>query len=79
MRIDRCVCTGVSFAGLLKMARQKGLSVEALGQRTGAGEGCGTCRPYLRRMLRTGQCVFHEPLTEGDEPDPQRDDWNAAS
>jgi bacterioferritin-associated ferredoxin len=77
MPIDRCVCTGVSFAGLAGIARREKLSLEMLGRRTGAGEGCGTCRPYLRRMLRTGQCVFYEPLNDADEPDVQSDDSKA--
>ena len=31
---------------------------------TGCGAGCGLCRPYLRRMLATGETVFRELLTE---------------
>jgi bacterioferritin-associated ferredoxin len=31
---------------------------------TGAGAECGLCRPYLRRMLRTGETAFYELLSE---------------
>jgi len=31
---------------------------------TGCGAQCGLCRPYLRRMLETGETVFAEILTE---------------
>ena len=31
---------------------------------TGCGDQCGLCRPYIRRMLATGETVFHEIITE---------------
>jgi bacterioferritin-associated ferredoxin len=31
---------------------------------TGCGAQCGLCKPYLRRMLRTGETEFHEIITE---------------
>ena len=33
-------------------------------RQTGCGDTCGLCRPYLRRMLTTGETVFHELLSE---------------
>ncbi len=69
MRIDRCVCVDRPFASLLQDARDYGLSLEELGQCCGAGEGCGLCRPYLRRMLVTGQTVFHQIIVEVEPPD----------
>ena len=33
---------------------------------TGCGGQCGLCRPYLSRMLRTGETEFHEILTAED-------------
>jgi bacterioferritin-associated ferredoxin len=65
-RIDRCVCRDVTFDELRTMARREGLGLAALMRRTGAGEGCGLCTPYLTLMLRTGQTSFHELLTEAD-------------
>ena len=32
------------------------------------GTGCGLCAPYVRRMLRTGTVVFHQIVTDRDEP-----------
>lgn len=64
IRVDRCTCTGRTFADLLAEARAAGLDVEGLMRETGAGEGCGLCRPYLRRALRTGEVVFTELLHE---------------
>ena len=34
------------------------------------GTGCGLCEPYVRRMMRTGQVVFHQVITSRDEPAP---------
>jgi bacterioferritin-associated ferredoxin len=31
---------------------------------TGCGTQCGLCRPYLRRMLRTGETAFFDLLAE---------------
>ena len=62
LRIDRCVCRNRLFADLLPEARAAGYDVRQLMRATGCGEQCGLCRPYLRRMLSTGQVVFDQPL-----------------
>jgi len=74
MNIDHCVCINRSFRELGETARREGLSLDQLAECTGATEGCGMCRPYVRRMLRTGQTVFHEILTD----DPSMEDGSAA-
>jgi hypothetical protein len=35
-------------------------------RRFGCGSCCGVCRPYLERMLETGETVFHEVLLPGE-------------
>jgi bacterioferritin-associated ferredoxin len=65
--VDRCICRSTPFAELLPRARANNWDLMALMQATGCGAQCGLCRPYLRRMLRTGETVFHELLTE-DQP-----------
>lgn len=67
MNIDRCVCTGLTFAQVLERARGAGWDLDAVRRELGAGANCGLCRPYLRRALRTGETVFHEVLTD-DRP-----------
>jgi bacterioferritin-associated ferredoxin len=62
--ITMCVCRGRPFAELLPEARAAGWDLAALMRETGCGASCGLCRPYLRRMLATGETVFHELLTE---------------
>jgi bacterioferritin-associated ferredoxin len=69
VRIDRCVCTGLSFAALLRAAQSSDWSLEQLQCHTGAGESCGMCRPYLREAMRTGQTVFHQLLIEDCDED----------
>lgn len=68
MRIDRCICADVTFAEALKAVREQGLSLRQLADTRGCGATCGMCRPYLRRAMRTGQVVFHQIVTERDEP-----------
>lgn len=65
LAIDRCVCRRFPFADLLPLAHEHHWSLADLMRETGCGDQCGLCRPYLRRMLRTGETVFHEILTDG--------------
>jgi bacterioferritin-associated ferredoxin len=64
--ISMCVCRGVRFDALLPRARAAGWDLQSLMRETGCGAQCGLCRPYLRRMLATGETTFHELLW--DEP-----------
>ena len=59
--IDRCVCFGQPFADLKAVAEATGATtVEGLQAVVGFGRKCGLCRPYVRRMLATGETAFHE-------------------
>jgi bacterioferritin-associated ferredoxin len=60
--VSRCICRGVEFADLLPRARAAGWTLDDLIRETGCGAGCGLCRPYLRKMLETGETQFHELL-----------------
>lgn len=62
IRVDRCVCTGRTFAELRAIALEGGLDFGALRDRTGAGGHCGLCEPYLRRTLQHGTTVFDRLL-----------------
>ena len=62
VEIDRCLCRGTTFAQLLPLARAHAWDLAAVIRETGCGGACGLCRPYLRRMLATGETVFHELL-----------------
>jgi bacterioferritin-associated ferredoxin len=65
--ISRCICRNVPFSELLPRARAAGWSLADIIRETGCGGQCGLCRPYLSRMLRTGETEFHEIITE-DHP-----------
>lgn len=65
MRIDRCVCYNVTFEKLRITAEACSAdTAETLQQHVRFGLNCGMCRPYVRRMLRTGEVVFSEIITD---------------
>lgn len=67
--IDRCFCFGRTFAELKAAADATGAeTVEALQAHVVFGRQCRLCHPYVRRMLRTGETVFREVVTDADEP-----------
>ena len=62
--VSRCICQATPFQELLVRATASGWDLADLVRQTGCGAQCGLCRPYLSRMLRTGETKFHEILTE---------------
>lgn len=63
MAVTRCVCREVPLSVVARAAeamRAAGIDVtlDALSDRTGAGTGCGTCRPYMARAALTGAGAF---------------------
>ena len=57
------ICKATAFAELLPRARAAGWDLSDLIRETGCGGQCGLCRPYLSRMLRTGETEFYELLS----------------
>jgi bacterioferritin-associated ferredoxin len=51
---------------LLAQATASGWDLADLIRHTGCGAQCGLCRPYLSRMLRTGETEFYEILMADD-------------
>lgn len=64
VHVTMCVCRRFPFARLLPLARARGWALEDVRRETGCGDNCGLCRPYLRRMLATGETDFTELLSE---------------
>jgi bacterioferritin-associated ferredoxin len=64
--VSGCICKATSFEVLYAQATAEGWDLAALMRETGCGAQCGLCRPYLRRMLRTGETEFHELLNPDD-------------
>lgn len=53
--VNRCVCTRRTFAEL----KASGLTTaDEIAEAFGSGAQCGLCRPYIERMLRTGETEF---------------------
>ncbi|MFA7587778.1 MAG: (2Fe-2S)-binding protein, partial [Novosphingobium sp.] len=46
-----CVCLGVGANEITAAACQGARDVETVGQATGAGTNCGSCRPAIARLL----------------------------
>ena len=72
--ISRCICKARSFEDLLPLATARHWDLADLMRETGCGAQCGLCRPYLRRMLRTGETEFHELLSDESLPRAERGD-----
>lgn len=69
MNIDRCYCFQQTFSALKEVADAHGVcTVAGLQKHVTFGQQCKLCHPYVRRMLRTGETVFGEIVTEADEP-----------
>ena len=62
--VTTCLCRRFPFERLLPLARQHRWDLGDVMRETGCGDQCGLCRPYLRRMLETGQTTFTELLPE---------------
>jgi bacterioferritin-associated ferredoxin len=62
--VSQCVCRHFPFVELLQLARTRGWDLEGIVRETGCGDQCGLCRPYLKRMLQTGETEFHEVIWE---------------
>jgi len=48
----------MSFATLRQLALSHRWTLEDLIRETGCGAQCGLCRPYIARMMDTGQTAF---------------------
>ena len=62
--VTQCICCRVPFTRLLARVREHGWTLGDMMRETGCGDQCGLCRPYLRRMIATGETTFNELLTE---------------
>lgn len=65
--IDRCICYDRTFAELRVAAVADGLGMDEITKRFGCGSCCGVCRPYIERMLDTGETVFHQMILPREE------------
>lgn len=67
VRIDRCICYDRTFAEVRVAAVAEDLNMDEITKRFGCGSCCGVCRPYLERMLETGETVFHQIIVSSEQ------------
>lgn len=57
--IDSCLCYPHTFAELLALSKaNRWNSIDEITHSVGCGGGCGLCRPYIAKMLETGETEF---------------------
>lgn len=67
--VDRCICFSKTFAELKEIAlRHRADTVTALQGKTEFGLRCGLCKPYVARMLDTGQTEFAPVRSSNTHP-----------
>lgn len=60
MLIDRCVCFNVKFADVKKIMDDKRFNtLEEVQTVIDVSKNCKLCRPYLEKMLQTGETEFN--------------------
>ncbi|MDP1663346.1 MAG: hypothetical protein Q8L55_15655 [Phycisphaerales bacterium] len=64
--VNRCVCHEVPFWAIAALAKQ-GESFEQIREATHCCQGCGTCEPYVRKVIATGATSL--PLLTPEEQD----------
>lgn len=72
MKIDRCICFGITFAELRDISvEQQATTCEQLREHVDFADNCRFCEPYVREMLNSGTVVFTQAI--GDSVGPVRD------
>ena len=59
--ISKCVCFDTTFLEMKKIMKTNDLkNLDELRKIKEVGTNCRLCVPYIEKMIRTGQTVFHE-------------------
>jgi bacterioferritin-associated ferredoxin len=53
--VKMCICGNIPFAVLKELGVT---SLDDAAERFGAGANCGLCRPYIEKMIQTGETEF---------------------
>lgn len=82
MSVDRCICTGRSFAELRDLASRNGWTLGQLQDATECGRGCGLCEHYVAVVLATGRTSLPlltpeqaRRIVEACSADRSNNDW----
>ncbi len=57
--VTKCVCRRITFAEIKEIADQRGVAlIDHLIEDKVCCSGCGMCKPYVKKMLITGEVEF---------------------
>lgn len=72
---DRCVCVGYSLKRIVAIHKETGMTAEELMKKTGCGEDCAVCVPYIHYAIKTGITEIPISVTGQKDmwiPDPKQ-------
>lgn len=59
MLIDRCICYNVKFSEVKKIMEENNFTtIEEVQEEIDVSKNCKLCRPYIERMMKTGETEF---------------------
>lgn len=65
MLINRCVCYNIKFSEVKKIMGENNLTtIDEVKNIIDVSKKCQLCRPYLERMLKTGETEFSYIITK---------------
>lgn len=57
--VTKCVCSDITFERMKQIAdKHKCKNIQCIQRYLTFGESCGLCRPYVQKMLETGETKF---------------------
>ncbi len=60
MLIDRCICYNVKFSEVKEIMKQNNFTtIEEVQSVIDVSMNCQLCRPYLEKMMKTGETEFN--------------------
>ena len=60
MLIDRCICFDVKFSEVKKIMEENDLkTIEEIQKLIDVSKNCKLCRPYIEKMIETGETEFN--------------------
>jgi bacterioferritin-associated ferredoxin len=60
MLIDRCICFNVKFSEVKKIMDENHFTtIEEVQNIVDVSKNCKLCRPYLKKMIKTGETEFN--------------------
>ncbi|MBS1492135.1 MAG: (2Fe-2S)-binding protein [Bacteroidetes bacterium] len=65
MLINRCVCYNIKFEEIKKIMVEHGFTtIEEVQNEIDVSKNCKLCRPYIEKMIETGETEFNYIITK---------------